>query len=247
MRVSRDPDFAARIEQQLDQLHSRFAHGHAVVDALRTVNASLVPSDVATWLVREASTWIPAPCWAVVARGDMDGQPVLLAESGLTPAAGPSMWGAASWVMKSGRELFSSDLAADARVVGNVAGTVLALPLASLGRTIGVLVGVDPSPSSRAGVAVQSLSTLGGLLEPAAIALDNALTVQRTEALSVTDDLTRLFNSRYLHLVLRRRRNGPPGAAGRCRCCSSISTVSSRSTIATGISPEAGRWLKRPC
>src|SRR5207247_4235720 len=42
------------------------------------------------------------------------------------------------------------------------------------------------------------------LLEPAAVALDNALLLQRAEALSVTDDLTHLYNSRYLNLVLRR-------------------------------------------
>ncbi|MBI4886730.1 MAG: GGDEF domain-containing protein, partial [Acidobacteria bacterium] len=35
-------------------------------------------------------------------------------------------------------------------------------------------------------------------------ALDNALSLQRAEALSVTDDLTGLSNSRYLNLVLRR-------------------------------------------
>jgi two-component system, cell cycle response regulator len=42
------------------------------------------------------------------------------------------------------------------------------------------------------------------ILEPPAIALDNALALQKAEALSVTDDLTRLYNSRYLNLVLRR-------------------------------------------
>ena len=42
------------------------------------------------------------------------------------------------------------------------------------------------------------------LLEPAAAALDNALLLKRAEALSVTDDLTSLHNSRYLNLVLRR-------------------------------------------
>ena len=41
-------------------------------------------------------------------------------------------------------------------------------------------------------------------LEPGAIALENALRVQRAEALSVTDDLTQLYNSRYLSQVLRR-------------------------------------------
>jgi len=53
------------------------------------------------------------------------------------------------------------------------------------------------------------------LLEPAAVALDNSLLLKRAEALSVTDDLTHLYNSRYLNLVLRREtkrasRNGRP-------------------------------------
>jgi diguanylate cyclase (GGDEF)-like protein len=37
-----------------------------------------------------------------------------------------------------------------------------------------------------------------------AVALDTALRLQRAQALSVTDDLTNLFNSRYLNQVLRR-------------------------------------------
>jgi diguanylate cyclase (GGDEF)-like protein len=42
------------------------------------------------------------------------------------------------------------------------------------------------------------------LLEPVGIALDNALALQKADALSVTDDLTQLSNSRYLNQVLRR-------------------------------------------
>ena len=42
------------------------------------------------------------------------------------------------------------------------------------------------------------------MLEPAAIALDNALQLERAEALSVTDDLTQLYNSRYLSHAMRR-------------------------------------------
>ena len=49
-----------------------------------------------------------------------------------------------------------------------------------------------------------TLAALLGGLEPGAIALENALRVQRAEALSVTDDLTQLYNSRYLSQVLRR-------------------------------------------
>ena len=42
------------------------------------------------------------------------------------------------------------------------------------------------------------------LLEPAGVALANALLLRRAEELSVTDDLTRLHNARYLHEALRR-------------------------------------------
>ena len=49
-----------------------------------------------------------------------------------------------------------------------------------------------------------TLDAVKAALEPAAIALDNAVRMQRAEALSVTDDLTQLYNSRYLAQVLRR-------------------------------------------
>jgi diguanylate cyclase (GGDEF)-like protein len=70
---------------------------------------------------------------------------------------------------------------------------------------VGVLAGVDhghvrrlPEPSRALGEA------MGRLVEPAAYALAHALRVARAEALSVTDDLTQLFNSRFLHDALRR-------------------------------------------
>jgi diguanylate cyclase (GGDEF)-like protein len=70
---------------------------------------------------------------------------------------------------------------------------------------VGALVGLDAKPSSReprlSEVVARALRTL---VEPAAVALDNALRLRRAEALSVTDDLTRLYNSRFLNLVLRR-------------------------------------------
>src|SRR5207253_232751 len=73
------------------------------------------------------------------------------------------------------------------------------------GRVIGALVGVDPEPSSAMPpLTGPILNSLRSILEPPAIALDNALMVKRAEALSVTDDLTRLYNSRYLNQVLRR-------------------------------------------
>jgi len=81
----------------------------------------------------------------------------------------------------------------------------LGFPLACRGRTIGALVALDRRPSTDTPrFAVATRAALEAAIEPGAAALDNAMRVQRAEALSVTDDLTSLYNSRYLSQVLRR-------------------------------------------
>src|SRR6185436_18268803 len=73
------------------------------------------------------------------------------------------------------------------------------------GGVVGVLVGIDAGRARRLPIMSQALNdAMVRLLEPAAYALANALRVVRAEALSVTDDLTQLFNSRYLNDVLRK-------------------------------------------
>jgi diguanylate cyclase (GGDEF)-like protein len=208
-------DFASRLKGRLRTIRLRIDRRDAVIDAVREVNASLDPLRVAEWMVRQAAGWCEAPCWTVVAH-DVHGQPAVLADRGLTPSLGPSMWTAANWVLRHGVEFFAADLQHDDRTDQAGSGTAVALPLACRGHLVGVLVAVDPQPSRSIPSLGQSLTlVLRAILEPAAIALDNALAVQRAEALSVTDDLTRLYNSRYLNLVLRREakraaRNGRP-------------------------------------
>ena len=155
------------------------------------------------WLVQQARSWIPSPCWVVVAR-DLKGDLAVIADEGLTPNVTPTVWMAAQWVMRHGTELLSSDLSKDSGKPG-VIGSAIAFPLICRNRTVGVLIGLDPLPSAGAPVLGAALSlAIRSVLEPPAIALENALTIQRTEAVSVTDDLTGLYNSRYLNLVLRR-------------------------------------------
>jgi diguanylate cyclase (GGDEF)-like protein len=204
VRAAARADLAARLKQKLRTLRTRIERRETFIETVRGANATLEPEKVAEWIVQHAADWIPAPCWALVSQ-NLEGEPTVLADDGLTPGVRPSLWGAAVWVTKNGRELFSADLAKDQRVNGDVSGSVVAFPLVSRGRTVGAIVGLDPLPSSSmpslTGAALTSLRTL---FEPQAIALENALTVQRAESLSVTDDLTRLYNSRYLNQVLRR-------------------------------------------
>jgi diguanylate cyclase (GGDEF)-like protein len=139
----------------------------------------------------------------VIAR-DMKGDLAAIADEGLTATLTPAVWVAAQWVMRHGSELLSGDLAKDSGKPG-ASGSAIAFPLVCRNRTVGVLVGLDPVPSSATPSLSPALSlAFRSILEPPAIALDNALALQRAEARSVTDDLTGLYNSRFLNLVLRR-------------------------------------------
>jgi diguanylate cyclase (GGDEF)-like protein len=214
-RRARRPDLAARLKARTRALRARVDRREALIEALREANASREPRKVADWLVRQAQEWLPAPCWVVIAH-DVNGHLNVLADSGLVPSLGPGLWSAANWVMRHATEFFSGDLAKDSRSGAGASGSAVAFPLLCRNRSVGVVVGLDSAPSSRVPSMGPSLvMALRELLEPSAIALDMALELEKKEALSVTDDLTRLSNSRHLYRVLRIEtkravRNGRP-------------------------------------
>lgn len=208
-------DLATKLRVFQRALRSRVERRDALLDIVRGVNATLEPPKIAEVVVDRASSWVPAPCWAVVS-SDLSGQLSVLADRGLTPEMGPSVYAIATWVMNKNAEFVSADLSCDARMSNAPAGAVIAFPLSCRGRRVGALVAIDRVPSVREPrLAASMLRAVRVLLEPVAVALDNALLLKRAEALSVTDDLTHLYNSRYLNLVLRREtkrasRNGRP-------------------------------------
>jgi diguanylate cyclase (GGDEF)-like protein len=197
-------DLATKLRVFQRALRSRVERREALIDIIRVVNATLEPAKIAEQLVDRAATWIPAPCWAVVA-SDQTGQLSVLADRGLSPEMGPALYRVATWVMNKGQEFVSANLRDDARVPDSAVGAVMAFPLACRGRRLGAIMGVDRIAAAREPrMSAGMLRAVRVLLEPAAVALDNAMLLKRAEALSVTDDLTGLYNSRYLNSVLRR-------------------------------------------
>jgi diguanylate cyclase (GGDEF)-like protein len=197
-------DLAMKLRVLQRALRSRVERREALIEIVRAVNTTLEPQKVADLIVDRAATWVPAPCWAVVS-SDLSGQVSVLADRGLMPDMGPAVYAIAAWVMQRGEEFVTADLGQDARASHASVGAVVSFPLSCRGRRVGALIGLDRAPSSRVPRLTPSvLRAVRVLLEPASVALDNALLLQRAEALSVTDDLTHLYNSRYLNLVLRR-------------------------------------------
>jgi diguanylate cyclase (GGDEF)-like protein len=171
---------------------------------IRDANATVEPARVAEVVTGRAAEWVPGPAWAVVGV-DAGGTVRRLAARDLTADLEDAVQSVARWVLRYADVFGTKDLTTDRRVPGSTAGAAIGVPLVCRGRAVGALVGVERAASPREPVLrPAALSALRIVLEPAAIALDNALQLQRAEALSVTDDLTQLYNSRYLSQVLRR-------------------------------------------
>ncbi len=199
------PDLAARLREAQRTVRPRLLTRSALAHVLQSTHATLDPRRVADFLVSWAPTWWPVPVWAVVT-ADGDGQIAVLGGRGLTEALTSVAQAVGGRVMHGGEDFASRDLSQDARVPGPTPG-VAAVGFLLRGREapVGALVGLDRKPSATEPRLMAGVQTAwSALLGPAAMALENALIVERAEELSVTDDLTRLYNSRYLNLSLRR-------------------------------------------
>lgn len=197
------PDLATRLRQSQRALKVHLGKPEIQLALMRAAHETLDPERIGELVVDRALDWLKATSCAVLA-ADQDGQVIPLAGRGLGGGLSSAAFDVGRWVLSHGREFMASDLRRDTRVEG-ACGAVLAVPLRCRSRTVAALVILERSAAvmePKLGAGIGELLT--SVLEGPAVALDNALTLQRAEALSVTDDLTQLYNSRYLNQVLRR-------------------------------------------
>jgi len=114
--------------------------------------------------------------------------------------------GIAGWVAKHGEQLIVPDVMADPRFAKRIdemtqweTQSIICVPLHSKHRVLGViqLVNVDME-----GFGEQQLFFLQALCDYAAIAIENARAVEKIQELTITDDVTGLYNARHLYKVL---------------------------------------------
>ena len=197
-------DLATRLRHGADALQERLDRLDTFVELIRSVNQTLEPRKVAEALLTHAQGWLPAACLAVGIQDEQDAVSVI-AERGPCGPFAEYLQKIARWVTQHNEDFMTANLQHDRRIIGGPEATVVALGLRARQRTVGALIALEPARSTNDPKIPAALqSALRVMLEPPALALDTALHLQRAEALSVTDDLTSLYNSRYLNQVLRR-------------------------------------------
>ena len=197
-------DLATRVNRVQPMLRSYLAQVDTLRDMYRSVNSSLDPFHVAAALAFRVGAWLPFASAAVV-RTCSEGDSIVWADSSFESRIERVTRIVGAWVMNYSREYGSASLRDDPLTCGGPNVAAIAFPLISRGRTVAAFVGVDHRPSHIAPrLSTATLEVMQNWLEPAAVALDNAFRIQRAEDLSMTDDLTQLYNARYLKQALRR-------------------------------------------
>jgi diguanylate cyclase (GGDEF)-like protein len=195
---------AARIRAKQSAARAALAQRDTLTELLRDTLGESDPSRIASVFIDRLAAWIPLEGWGVV-MADGFGQVVLAGARGVREGLQGPVLAVGTWVIQEGEPFRSGNLARDPRVAGAAPSTVLALPLFCRGHIIGAAVGIEAAPSRRPPqLSPRVTALLAGAFEAVAYGLDQAFRLQRAEAMSVTDDLTGLYNSRFLKEALHR-------------------------------------------
>jgi diguanylate cyclase (GGDEF)-like protein len=198
---------AYRGEARVDELAARL---ELLTDTIRAAGALLDPGMVSRFIMARAARVLGCARWCVYRVEAGSGQlrlaawedpdpdrpgprPRLPLDRGLAARAAARR-DAVSWRIRDASAPPEEWEAAPAQ-------ELLALPLVSRGRVIGVAEWADPEPSP---IPADRIESARALMDPAALALDNAELFRKLEERTVTDDLTGLHNGRFMDGYLRR-------------------------------------------
>lgn len=203
-------DLADRLEVATGPIVEAAADPDVIGAVLRAVNVAPDPPGVAAAIVEQVNQWLPLPAWYTFAV-EADGVPQLIGPSDTDPALRAALRSFADVIAATGAPAVRVTNYLDDRIEMVQAAdrmvevSLIGLPLVAGGTLVGGLIGLETGRARRLPtISRRCADALARLLEPAAFTLQTALRVARAEALSVTDDLTQLYNARYLNEALRK-------------------------------------------
>jgi len=207
-RLGRAAHNALRWRALSQQLHEKELELRTLDEVGRTIISSLELQTVLNIIMEKTRELVHAESWSLLLGEEGEGGlylSVAIGEgadhtgSGVVIKPGE---GIAGWVAREGKPVVVHDAAADPRwcdleqAYGVSARSILCVPLETRGHMLGVIEVVNKKGGGD-GFTPRDLSLVTRLAGFAAIAIENARLYQQTKQLTLTDELTRLYNTRY--------------------------------------------------
>ncbi len=173
---------------------------------MQATGTTRVPDRMAARLLDLIVEWFGGEAWGILSVPESRGLQ-WLADRGVPPGRRPAMAAAAERAVHRGAIEWSTEAASPLASGDPAAARLVAIPLRNHGRPVAVMVGLEASGGAGAADRLPDrkvLAPLAELTDKISGALDTAMRLQRANALSTTDDLTGLYNSRFLNGALRR-------------------------------------------
>jgi diguanylate cyclase (GGDEF)-like protein len=180
---------------------------------VKAANDRLDPQSVIGIIMDNIQKLIPCEAWSILLLSEDQAELVFERARGagsdsLTYARLKVGEGIAGWVALRRKATIVNDVAHDRRFNSKFDETtkfrtksVLCAPLISRNQVMGVVELINKRSKTQR-FSERDLSTLLTLLGPIAVSLHNAVLYQEKEKLAITDDLTKLYNNRFIHLYL---------------------------------------------
>lgn len=196
----------------LRTLERRNRELEVLIEIGKALTSTIDLENVLTLIMDQVSRLLKAQAWSLLLRDEKTGE--MTFEIAVTPAAAKlkgmkvaSGQGLAGWVAEHGKALVIADVSEDERFSDHfdkassfITQSALCVPVCSKAHVLGVIELVNgPNEKVFKEVDLQILSTIA---DYAAIAIENARNFMRISELVITDDLTGLYNGRYLHTLI---------------------------------------------
>ncbi len=179
----------------------------------KTLTSTLELNDILTTIMKKSRKLIKADTWSILLLDEGTGELVFEKITGRKEDNSKRKVrlkigeGIAGWVAQEGTPVVVPDVSIDKRFcsrvdkeAGDKTKSLMCVPIRSKGNILGVLEIV--SKNSGAAFTKEDLDLIMRLVDRAALAIERAALYQKMAELSITDDLTKLFNTRYLNRTL---------------------------------------------
>lgn len=178
----------------------------------KTLTSSLGLNDILTKIMKKTKEMTMAEAWSILLVDEETGELVFEKTEGKKAKKIQKFRlkigeGIAGWVAQEGIPVVVPDVSKDERFLGKIdeaihfkTKSLMCVPIKSKDRVIGVLEVVNKTTGEP--FTKEDVELLMRLVDQTAIVIERASLYQKMAELAITDDLTKLFNTRYLNRTI---------------------------------------------